>query len=281
MKHLQRIDEFLSSPYNWDWTKCTGNEWVAEFKTDDDKFWVEFTKEGAFEPYDLVFSSQRKNFHGADMKGPSSAMRILTTVFLDIMPAFLESNPGETVKFYGAQGAHDDTVKADSYMFTPKPDFHGETKRDRVYKLLMKQLPDNLKWESHGRVIHVSYKRVPKAWSMHESVATGFYHASNVINRDSIRKFGLDYSKGVSPWDNPSDPEEYPKGNYFWSTEVEAVRYANGLGDSFDIWKVFAERNCMKADPITHGGFYCTNVIEPEKLELVRTVKGVNDDETH
>lgn len=171
MKHLQRIDEFLSSPYNWDWTRCTGNEWVAEFTTEDDKFWVEFTKEGAFEPYDLVFSSQRKNFHRADMKGPASAMRILTTVFLDIMPAFLESNPGETVKFYGAQGAHDDTVKADSYMFTPKPDFQGETKRDRVYKMLMRQLPDDLKWESHGRVIHVSYRRVPH---MHESLKDEF-----------------------------------------------------------------------------------------------------------
>lgn len=169
MKHLQRIDEFISTPYKWDWSSIRGNEWVAEFTTEDDKFWVEISQDGPFEDWELKFSSERREFNKTDVKGPQSAMRILTTVFLEILVSFMDSNPYVDVKFYGSQSAHDKTVKQNQFEFVPVNNNSEETKRDRVYKMLMKQLPDNLKWETRGRMIHVTSKV-----QMHESLEHEF-----------------------------------------------------------------------------------------------------------
>jgi len=175
VKHIQRIDEFISTPYNWDWDSVSDSSWVATFKTEDDKFWVEISKEGPFEPYELKFSSERRDFNKADFKGPLGAMKILTTVFLEVMVSFLDSNPGAEVKFYGSQGAHDKTVKASPYEFDPVDNNQAETKRDRVYKMLMNQLPDNLKWEQVGRCIYVSVRR----HRIEESDGKIWFHGTN------------------------------------------------------------------------------------------------------
>jgi len=108
-----------------------------------------------------------------------------------------------------------------------------------------------------------------------ESFQDKYYHASPVINRKSIEEHGLDQAKGISPWDG--DDIKYPKGNYMWSTEKEAVKYALGLGDSFDIWEVSGID--VIEDPVTKGGCYSQGAVPRNLIKFVRTIKGVNDEE--
>lgn len=101
---------------------------------------------------------------------------------------------------------------------------------------------------------------------------SNFYHVSDVSVRKSIILHGIDYKKGISPWDSPSDPINYPKGNYLWSTLKEAIKYAQGLSETFDIWIVCIPIDNKIEDPVTKGGFYTTDVIKPNQIRLVKTI---------
>ena len=98
-----------------------------------------------------------------------------------------------------------------------------------------------------------------------------FYHVSDVCNRKSIEKYGLDYNKGVSPWtEEDRQLQPYPKGNYMWKTIGKARWYAGGLSESMDIWEVKIDG--LMDDPITAGGFYTKALIKPEFVRLCETV---------
>ena len=201
MKHLQSINEFLSSPYNWEWTIQRANMWVAKFVSVNDKFTVEISKEGPFEDWELKFSSNARGFAGTFYQGPGDAMKVLTTVFMDIMVSFLELNPDATIKFWGSQGDHDHGVKGGKTIINKE-----QTKRDRVYKMLMDQLPDEFEWnlKSDGRTIEVRNKHavVQENKSDDAEVKPTRYllHITKVNSRKFVEENGIIPRKPSEEW---------------------------------------------------------------------------------
>lgn len=102
------------------------------------------------------------------------------------------------------------------------------------------------------------------------------YHVSDVINRDSILKHGLDHKMGVSPWFSPEDPIVYPKGNYFWKELRDARNYGYGLSEPMDIFQVEVDTELL-VDPITDKGFYVTEPVPPGSVKLLQTVNTNNE----
>lgn len=101
------------------------------------------------------------------------------------------------------------------------------------------------------------------------------FHASPTANRASVLQYGLDYRRGVSPWDGEEDLE-YPPGLYLWLTLEEAEGYAWGLGDPFDIWEIVGSPNLLP-DPVCDEGAYTTDIIPPGECRPVLHVAGYND----
>lgn len=112
-----------------------------------------------------------------------------------------------------------------------------------------------------------------KTQELFESENVLLYHVANTESRNSIEKNGLNYLKGISPWQSPEDPIDYPKGNYFWINLKQARLYAGGLSEPMDIWIV---NKCnvkdIKEDPVTKNGLYSIYPVDKKYISLLETV---------
>lgn len=146
MKHIKRIDEFIvSKPYDWEWLVDSGLERIATFSNEEDTYWVYFVHKDPFEPWIMSFKSQKLEYGGTEFRSPSLAMKVLHTVFAEIMVAFLELNDDAVVQFVGAEGFKDAHAG-------------GPIKRDRIYKMMMDGLPESMHWKlgNDGKTIYVA-----------------------------------------------------------------------------------------------------------------------------
>jgi hypothetical protein len=152
MRHLTAYNlfEMNANPYMWKWTTipATTNR-VATFNSDDDRYFVEFMSSGYDNTYKVTFESDKYGVNATGFGNADNAMRVLATV-LDIVIAFLDENAEYEVEYeVEFIGVKDD-------------DDNGPSKRDRIYKMMIKDLPDTYKWELMGdkKTIHISRQLV-------------------------------------------------------------------------------------------------------------------------
>jgi len=157
-----QLNELNASPYFWRWDTNK----TAKFESPDDTYEVFFFKTKDDNTYIAHYESKK---YGTNKSGPGStgnAMRVLATV-MDIIIAFLDQFPEYDVEFVGDK---------------EEDEKDGPTKRDRIYKMMMQDLPDNYKWElaSDKKTIHISRQHV------YEDVSgiggETFYHGSTDKN---------------------------------------------------------------------------------------------------
>lgn len=126
-EYVEHLNELDAKPFFWKWDVNK----TAKFDSNDDAFAVTFKPTGEDNSYSASFQSKK---YGTNNSGPGStgnAMRVLATV-MDIIIAFLDENPEYDVEFIGDKG---------------EDEGDGPSKRDRIYKMMMKELPDNYQWE--------------------------------------------------------------------------------------------------------------------------------------
>lgn len=137
-QYVESLNELSAKPYYWKWATNK----TATFDSIDDSFTVMFFPNNEDHTYMVHYESKR---YGTNQSGPGSignAMRVLATV-MDITIAFLDENPEYSAEFIGDK---------------EEDEKEGPTKRDRIYKNMMSDLPDNYKWElgSDKKTIRIS-----------------------------------------------------------------------------------------------------------------------------
>lgn len=137
-QYVESLNELSAKPYYWKWSTNK----TATFDSIDDSFTVMFFPNNEDHTYMVHYESKR---YGTNQSGPGSignAMRVLATV-MDITIAFLDENPEYSAEFIGDK---------------EEDEKEGPTKRDRIYKNMMNDLPDNYKWElgSDNKTIRIS-----------------------------------------------------------------------------------------------------------------------------
>ncbi len=159
---VDQLNELNAKPYFWRWNTNK----TATFESIDDSFKVIFTPNNEDNTYTATYESKK---YGTNKSGPGSignAMRVLATV-MDIIIAFLDGNEEYDVEFAGDK---------------EEDEKDGPTKRDRIYKMMMQDLPDNYKWEiaSDNKKIHISRNLVHEN-ATNQDYST-FYHGSTDKN---------------------------------------------------------------------------------------------------
>lgn len=103
------------------------------------------------------------------------------------------------------------------------------------------------------------------------------YHVAPSVARESIRRHGLDASRGVS--NTPSFISTKP-GQYFWPSADHAWQDVESLGaeDKADIWRVNASGLPLDAEHCQEGGLYCEQPVHPSRMSLVyQGPEGIDD----
>lgn len=142
---IDQLNELNAKPYFWKWDTNK----TATFDSPDDSYTVWFKPTEYPNTYSVSFESENLGMDQT-IKGPASnAMRVLSTV-LDVVIAFLDNNKEYDVEFVGAKDSKE------NYII-------GPSKRDRIYKMMMQDLPDEYKWElaSDKKTINISRTLVP------------------------------------------------------------------------------------------------------------------------
>lgn len=194
MKHLTTygLFEMHANPYDWKWTTPTSGVdairvskrgWrIATFNSEDDRYFVNFVPDKDDTAYTLTFESDRFGTNTQGFGKTGNAMRILATVF-DIMVAFLDEDPDKEVVFLG--------VKDDENQVEP-------SKRDRIYKSMMADLPDNYEWElmSDGKTIRI------KRATVYENANTNSTRPVVTFDFDGVMHTGV-YPGTIHPYPDP------------------------------------------------------------------------------
>lgn len=170
MRHLTTYNlfEMNANPYKWEWAKPSGGiSRTAMFYSEDDRYFVNFIADKDDHAYTVTFESDKFGTNTQGFGNTGNAMRILSTVF-DVMVSFLDEDPQREVTFIGAKDK-DDQVEP--------------SKRDRIYKVMMSDLPDNYEWSLGSDKKTIRIKRA--------SVYEGFsFQKLNAKFKDGLRKLG-------------------------------------------------------------------------------------------